>query len=151
MKHLKTFENWVTNIFKSSGNFWQDFEDDYMGNQFKTNYNALMGAAEDGNWSRFKRLLPRYKNQINDVNIEHNDDNTTTTENILIKVVNGRGGNWEKKKMITALIENGVDLYFSNNNGDTFYSLIKDPKLKKWFDETYPDIVIYFTTNKYNL
>lgn len=155
MKHLKTFENWFTNIFKSGDDGWQDFMDDYIGSQFKSNYNALMGAAYNGNWKRFKNLLPDYKKNINDVNIEHNDDNTTSTENVLIKVVNGTGGNWEKKKMISALIDNGVDPYFTTDTGKSFYDLIIDTKLKKWVEETYPNIVqqiiLNKSTNKYNL
>lgn len=156
MKHLKTFENWFTNIFKKSDDPWQDYMDDFLGKNFgQTNYNALMGAADQGNWSRFKNLLPIYQKRINDIATEYDDDNTKTSLNVLTKVIKGDSGLWEKKKMIKALIDNGVDLYFTNEKGEYFYDLIKDQKLKKWFDETYPNIVDQILLNKnaskYNL
>ena len=157
MKHLKTFENWFTNIFKKSDDFWQDYMDDVLGSNFgRSNYNALFGAAEEGNWSRFKNLLPKYKKYINDIATEINDDNTTSTANILTKIVtSNNSGLWEKKKMIKSVIDNGVDIYFTNEKGESFYDLIKDERLKKWFDETYPNLVEQILLNKntikYNL
>lgn len=151
MIHLKTYENWFTNIFKSSNDMWQKYMDDHIGNKFKTNYNALVGAAEEGNWSRFKYLLPKYINQINDIIIVDNKYKTN-----LLMTISGKSdiGFWEKKKMITALLDNNVNLYFKNKNGDNFYDIM-DPKLKMWFEEKYPDIVeklnIDKNINKYNI
>jgi hypothetical protein len=150
MKHLKTYENWFTNIFKSSNDPWQDWESDYGGVQLKNGYSALMDAALEGNWKRFKNLLPDYKEFIN---VIHNDNGEK--KNMMISVIDGLGDTWDKKKMIVALIENGVDVFFENENGETFYDIIKNrietTKLKEWFDETYPDIVIKLETTKYNI
>jgi hypothetical protein len=71
--------------------------------------------------------------------------------NVLIDAVEGKGGIWEKKKMIAALIENGIDIYFENQDGKNFYELIKDSKLKKWVEETYPNIEEKLRSKKYNL
>lgn len=152
MKHIKTFESWFTNIFKSGGDHWQDFEDDYISHSgIIKNYNALVGSAEEGNWRRFKKLLPEYRKNINDIQIY----NVQRTSNILISVIKGDGDLWEKKKMITALIHDGVDPYFADHDGNSFYDYIKDKKLKKWIDETYPEIVeqleLNKSINKYNL
>jgi len=155
MKHIKTFESWVTNIFKSGDDHWQDYQDDFMGHvDLIKNLNALVGSADQGNWKRFKNLLPKYKKNINDIQI-YNDGKTEQTSNVLTATVNGNGDLWEKKKMITALIDNGVDPYFTDHNDNNFYDYIKDQKLKKWVDDTYPDIVRDLEANKltkgYNL
>lgn len=68
----------------------------------------------------------------------------------MIDVVEGKGGIWEKKKMISALIENGIDIYFENQDGKNFYELIKEPKLKKWVEETY-NMEEILRSKKYNL
>ena len=153
MKHLKTYENWFTNIFKSSNDPWQDWESDYGGLQLKNGYSALMDAALEGNWKRFKNLLPAYKEFINDL---YNDNGKKS--NMITSVIDGLGDTWDKKKMIAALIKNGFDIFLKDENDKTFYDIIKDRikngetiKLKKWFDETYPDIVIKLETNKYNI
>lgn len=148
MKHLKNFESWFTNIFKSSGDGWEDYYANHIVNKSVSGYNALINAALQGNWKMFKRLFPDY-----DVNSIYSDDKEES--NLLHAVIDGEGGIWEKKKMITVLIEKGIDIYFKNEKGETFYETIKDIKLKNWFDKTYPDIVDKFKRDKerdkYNL
>lgn len=60
MKYLKKYENWFTNIFKTGEDTHQDWQSNYGGAQLGTGYNALMDAALEGNWKRFKNLLPEY-------------------------------------------------------------------------------------------
>jgi len=148
MKHLKTFENWFTNIFKST-DMWEDYMDDHIGSIKGKGYNALMSSAHEGNWTRFKDLLNNY--DINSVHTDYNDDNTPSKSNVLFSVIYGKGDLWEKKKMISALIEKGIDIYFENENGENFYEKITEPKLKKWIDEKYPDLEQSFLAKKYNI
>ena len=156
MKYLKSYENRFTNIFKSTDSSNQETQD-FMNAMYDKDYNPLMGAAAEGNWKRFKFLLPDYKDKINDVLTIHLDNGSDATENILSFVVTGKGDLWEKKKMIASLIENGVDVSFENENGKNFYERITSPKLKEWIgssgssDETYPNIPILKDVNKYNL
>jgi len=58
------------------------------------------------------------------------------------------------KKIISILIDNGID-YLYNKNGEYFYDMIKNKNIKKWVKEEYPHIVeeieIHKSMNKYNL
>jgi hypothetical protein len=152
MKYLKTYENWFTNLFKNDGinQITRDFLADMIGD----GYNPLMDAAYDGNWNRFKELLPKFIKQINDIHTIYLDSGVEEYMNVLLYVVCGKGDNWEKKKMISALIENNVDVHFESNEKN-FYEMIKSPKLKKWIEETYPqiisDLLLQKSIKKYNL
>lgn len=172
MIHLRTYESWFTNIFKSEDNFDYDTRD-AISNLISKNkgINPLINAAMDGNWKRFKFLLPRYKNQINDVHIMYLDDGTEAKENVLTCALFGDGDLWEKKKMVSTLIKNGVDVFFKDEGGKNFYERlmrnIENPyyvnkkkmnvykKLKEWLDQEYPDMIekleIASDANKYNL
>jgi len=144
MKYLKKFENRLTNVFKSKD---VDMWDEYIETELETEYgyNKLIGAVHAGNLKRFEYLLPIYKNKIN---------NIYDGKNVLIEVIIRDIDLYEKKKMIELLLDNGVN-YKLEFGGDTFYDLITNDKLKKWFDDKYPDIVkelnLYKNTNKYNL
>lgn len=144
MKYIKTYENRFTNFFKSDGsdNYWQNFMNSELETKF--GYNALMSAASEGDWKKFKYRFPDYIKNINDVS---NDDKST----VLMYVVNGDGDLWEKKKMLSLLFDNNVDLTFKDEKGRTFFDFIDDEKLKKWIEETYPEVVSQLNANKYNL
>lgn len=142
MKHIKTYENWFTNLFKGGdSDLWQNFMDDTMGDKFSTAYNALMGAAEEGNWTRFKNNFNEYSAVINAINKEF-ENGKEIKRTLLMHIVIGSGDLWEKKKMLKMVLDyNDVDIYIENEKGQNFYEMIEDSKLKKWFDYTYPDIV----------
>jgi len=144
MKHLKTFENIFTNIFKSKDiDAWESFEEDDL--EKNLGYNMLMQTANYGNLKRFEYLLPYYIKKIND---------TFEKKNILIIVVKGDADLYEKKKMIELLLDTEINYTFTFE-GKTFYDFITNEKLKKWFDKKYPDIVkkliFYKNTEKYNI
>lgn len=152
MKHLKHYENWFTNIFKSGDDMWQDYMDDTLGKIMSKGYNALMGAADEGNWNRFKNLFPKYKKYINDISYHYHNSKISSSSTLLMHIVLGNGDLWEKKKMLKiTLNDQNVNYHYKNEKGKNFYDLIKDPKLKKWFDETFPNILLDLSANKYNL
>jgi len=137
MKHLKTFENWFTNIFKTSDvDMWTDKLDSNLEYNFK--YNRLMSSAKEGNLKRFIHLLPEYKDKLN---------NVFNNKNVLIFAILGDGDNYEKRNMIRLLLDNGIDYNFKYED-KTFYELISNDNLKKWFDKKYPDIVKELELNK---
>lgn len=145
MKHLKTFENWFTNLLKNSEyNHWEEFYITKLGKMY--NYNPLIKAAEDGDFKKFRTYFFEYSDKLNDKTIEN--------KNVLHYVVTGNGDFYEKKNMIDYLMDSNID-YTIKYEGETFYDLIKDNKLKKWFDKTYPNIVkklnILKDTEKYNI
>jgi hypothetical protein len=152
---FKTFENRFTSIFKPRNNMTKNF----MRHSMDDNYNDLMNAAQSGNWKIFKELLPQYRQKINDIHTIYLDSGTEAKENVLTWVVFGNGDLWEKKKMFSALIENGVDYLFRNEDDKTFYDRLKtNPDLNKlriWIEEKYPDIIekviINNSTKKYNI
>lgn len=155
MKYLNTYENWFTNIFKTGDDMWQDYMDSRIGQKVTPRWNSLFGAASEGNWKRFKNLLPKHIKHINDVIIQNDELSISHLENLLILISRNRDiGTWEKKKMITALIDNNVDISFRTSEGEDFYDLM-DPKIKTWFKQKYPEIVekleLYKKSNKYNL
>lgn len=151
MKYIKKYENRFTNFFKSdgAGDFFQDYMDDRL--QKGLGYNALMSAAREGNWKKFKRKFPRYIKNINDVFIGSLNSGVEHKVDLLSYVVTGEGDLWEKKKMLSLLFDNNVDLTFKDEKGRTFFDFIDDEKLKKWIEETYPEVVSQLTANKYNL
>lgn len=160
MKHIKTYESWFTNVFKSADGLL-DADVDFVNKTHDEGYTPLMGAARKGNWKRFKFLLPSSKDEINSVNIMYLDSGIEARTNTLMWAIFGEGDLWEKKKMFTALIDNGIDIYFKTEDGENFYDKLKrnkDPKtikLKEWIEKTYPDIIekveMEKSTNKYNL
>lgn len=144
MKYLKTYENRFTNIFKSKE---PDMWNDYMEYELEDTkgYNRLMQSAYEGNLKRFVFLLPKYIDKINDV---------FEGKTVLIQVIRGESDLYETQKMIEILLDNGVDYNFKFE-GNTFYDLITNEKLKKWFDKKYPEIVkeleLNKNTDKFNL
>jgi hypothetical protein len=160
MKYIKRYENRFTNIFKSSDSIKDDFSD-ILNRHGDEGFTPIMNAAENGNWKRFKYLLPSSRNEINNVHVMYLDDGTEAKENVLTWAIFGRGDLWEKKKMFSALIENGVNVLFENEDGLNFYDRLKSKKdkkyieLKEWIDEKYPNLIeeakIKKDVNKYNL
>ena len=146
MKHIKTYENWFTNLFKDSEYdiWWNNDFNNKM--ELSTKYNTLMITADDGDLKKFKHYFANYINNLNDISNEG--------KNVLHYVVTGDGDLYNKKGMVKILIDNGIDYTIKCNN-ETFYDMIKEPKLKRWFDKTYPNIVkelnIIKDTDKYNL
>lgn len=145
MRYIKTYENWFTNLFKDKEyNIW----DDYLNSNLETThkYNVLMRTAEEGDFKKFKNYFHDYINNLNNISKDG--------KNVLHYVVTGDGDLYNKKEMIKMLIDNGVDYTIKFEN-KTFYDLISEPKLKLWFDKTYPEISeemnMIKDTEKYNL
>ena len=161
MRYLKKYENWFTNIFKSDGSDteqWEDFVSQSISNIKNKGIakNHLMNAAREGNLKKFKRVFPRYINKLNDIYTDYTDTDDGETSTVLLDVTGTSNGDIpDKKKMIKMLIENGADPLFINTSGYSFYDYIQEPKLKKWVDETYPEIVnqleMIKNSKKYNI
>jgi transposase len=146
MKYIKKYENRFTNFFKSDGSddFFQEFMDTQL--ERRIGYTPLMTAASEGNWKKFKRLFPVYKDKIN---IPYSKGHKN--KYLLFYVIKGDGDLWEKKKMLSLLFDNNVDFIVTDSHNNTFFDYIKDIKLKKWIEENYPNVVSQLTANKYNL
>jgi len=157
MKHIKTFENWFTNIFKSDGSDTEQWDEHLIRNIINiSGYNGgslLRQAVSDGNLNKFKRQFPKFINKLNDITIDPDDNETST---ILTLVASSSECDIsDKKKMIKMLIDNGADPYFFNDSDRSFYDMIREPKLNKWVKDTYPEIVdkieLKKNSDKYNL
>jgi len=142
MIHLKKYEGWK-DIFKSKEySPHEQFMITTLENMFGVTF--LMNAAGDGDLKRFRFYFSsEYKPNQQD------KEGTTT----LMCVATGRGDINDKKMMIKMLIDNGDDPLLTDNNGKTFYRSIKEPELKKWVDNTYPQFEFEMReiANKYNL
>jgi hypothetical protein len=145
VRKVKTYETWFKDIFKSKEN---DIWNQYMNNETEKTYgyNSLMNAADEGNLKKFKYYFPKYVDNLNSKSL--NGDNA------LIYVVIGDGVEPDKKIMISMLLDNGID-YTVKHHDYFFYELIKEYNLKKWVEETYPDIIkeleFIKDTEKYNI
>jgi ankyrin repeat protein len=164
MKHIKNFESWFTNLFKKFSDHEPDMWEDKMRDIFISSGidypNDLMISASEGNWEKFKYYIDKF--DVNSIQINTtisgyvaNNTNDGDINNALTYVITGDGDLWEKKKMIKALIDKGINPYFKNNLNETFYEMIKDVKLKKWVEQNYPEIVekimLTKSVTKYNL
>lgn len=140
MDHLKKYENWFTDIFKSKE---YDTTDLFMQMQFKEmdGMTTLMHCATNGD-------IKKFKNYFNEHITNEIDKFGNTT---LVHVATGKGSLKNKKEMIKMLIDNGENPFRINDYGKTFLDEIKDPKLYQWIIETFPDIEFQLSVRKYNL
>ena len=142
MIHLKKYEGWK-DIFKSKEyDMYQQFMISTLEDKFGTTY--PMSAASDGDLKKFKYYL----NSEDKVNKQDKEGSTT-----LMYVAAGKGTINDKANMIWLLINKGEDPFIVDNNGKTFYEMIKEPELKKWLNDTYPQFEFETreSAKKYNL
>lgn len=153
MKYIKKYEGWFRDLFKDKKyNMWDDIIANKMEEEF--GYTKLMSAAQDGNFKKFKYYFSDYVDNLDGVKKVGDDSGVDQDENYLHIVVYGKGIVSDKIKMLEMLIDHGVNM-FDEVEGKTFYEIIKEPKLKKWVEETHPDFVeelkLKRETQKYNL
>lgn len=134
MKHLKKYENWFTDLFKSKEyDYPEQFIINTMEREFGHTY--LMSAADEGDFKKFQHYFPEY---IDRKNLKDNDTLTT-----LMHVATGKGSIEDKKKMLKMLLDNGEDPFMKYNGksekdkGKTFYDFLNS-ELKKWVNDNYP-------------
>lgn len=140
MKYIQTYENRFTDLFKSKEyDVWDLYMQSHLNEIDK--YTTLMFCADDGDIKKFKNYFKEHiPNQVDNYN-----------NNTLIHVPTGKGSLRNKKEMIRMLIDAGEDPFKKNIDGYNFIDRIKEPELKKWLLETYPDIEVQVNANKYNL
>ena len=138
MVYLKTYE-----LF-NGGRILNALKKDIIKSTEK--WNDLMDAIANKEYKTFRKL-------IKTSNLEEVDKNGNTA--LMIASMKGR------VKMTKLLIDNGANIFHSNNQGKNFYDVaINDTAtwskksrkfingVKNWIEENYPEIVM---SNKYNL
>ena len=130
MKYIKTFE-----ILRGAS-MSAAFADDLV--FMRNNYNLLMVAIYNNEFTKFKKLLKT-------IDIEYTDREGNTA--LLIACHSGR------LRMVKELIKQGANIQHKNDKGEDFYDVAVNRfkfinGVKDWIEKEYPEFVM---AKKYNL